>query len=97
MIGTVSRTVEFERDRQRRLAERRDDAALRRVQPHPIAPTTAVCACCGEEFDIWWSGAHDGPAACGRDLNDPRERFYHDLVVARWLRRNGRWREDGRA
>jgi hypothetical protein len=87
VIGTISRTVEFERDRQARLAERRADAALRRMQPHPIAPTTAVCSCCGEEFEITWCGEHDGPAACGRDLADPREHRYRDAVFERWLRR----------
>jgi hypothetical protein len=47
------------------------------------------CSCCDIEFDVLWDGEHDGPAAIGRDLTDPREHQYHDDVVARWLRWHG--------
>lgn len=51
-------------------------ASVRRLEPTAPPVTFVICSCCRAELQITWSGVHAGPAALGRDLGDPRERWY---------------------
>ncbi|MBA2305198.1 MAG: hypothetical protein H0W08_21570 [Acidobacteria bacterium] len=75
-MATAHRGQTFlqEQAREQRLQTMR--SALRRLYPVLPAATCVTCACCRIELQVVWSGVHAGPLALGRDLSDPRERWY---------------------